>query len=531
MSEDERSEREPDELDRELRHHLPPDDPRRRLWDRAVTVFVPVAVALIVAFMLVAENRHVDQDLQLHAPSHARPGDRLPVRAILFDDIDRIEGPRLRSIPVDVKLARSAGPEERTLARARLRPTPLRQMEGGLLIPRDARGSYVLIARAVLPNGTQAVVHAPLRVRPDAPALRPTGRLAMPLQHYTQYAIQTTGQTPPDALEVRVTSGACVPELRCDLLVYVGEPAAAVEVERSRAVTPVARRPEDSGERTGVHAISVVTHGPEAQIDVVARRGGAEVARRPVRLPIALGSVALRADTIVDGEVVPHLRVEGASGRSGIIVDAYRDARWQQTATVPTRRAGSDGFDPPFEPLEPGVVWRIQARLDPFSSENAATRLIYVRPRGEGRERTLENVRAYARAHEIADGLLEAVAREPDLARAVAFILAPGELDLLPQPGAMSGHAQAIAGLEGGRSAVRIVAVLALIIAAIFVALIVARRGLDASAEARAVMVAAGDVSVLDERRKRRQTLTVLMISAAVLLAFLAAAAMVIARF
>jgi hypothetical protein len=241
--------------------------------------------------------------------------------------------------------------------------------------------------------------------------------------------------------------------------------------------------------------------------------------------------------SILDGEVVPHLRAEGARGRPGIIVDAYRDGFWQRTGTVRTRRAGSDGFDPPFEPLDlgedgGGAVWRIQARLDPFSSENAAARLLYVRPRGEPRGRTLSTIRTFARRSEIDDVHAAAVARdEPDLGLAVAFILAPGELDLMPQPMAMSGHAQAMAGVEGGRTWVRVLGVVGLIILAILVALVAARRGLDAAAQARALMAEAGDTTALDESRQRRMTLTVLMISAAVLLAFLAVAAMVISRF
>jgi len=374
-------------------------------------------------------------------------------------------------------------------------------------------------------------VEAPVTVSPDPEPAEPAGRLSLPLQRFRVFPVHAeAGAQPPSLLEPRVVGGACVPEVRCDLLVLVGEPAATVSVEPSGAVTP-----QDAGAEptSGLVHLPVVTHGPDAQVELVARRDGELVARRSVRLPVALASSKLAfggdgLDVVQRAPATPGLHVAGLEDERGVIVDAWRDGVWERTGSVPPGEV-ADGFPVPFEPLTPGL-WRIQARTDPFSADSAATRLLHVTEPGRSARASFDALVGRARS-EWQDPLADDVAAHvDDPEMGAAFLLAAPELDLIPQPIAVSGQLQQATGLDDRRVRIRWAGALAVLLAGIVVAVLVWRRGVRAGSQARAILTAAGDEEAQSERARRRGALTALAYAAAIALAFLAAAALILAR-
>ena len=77
-----------------------------------------------------------------------------------------------------------------------------------------------------------------LHVDHDARAARPRGREAGPLQHLSLGRVRTlTAGAPPDRLLARVVGGACIPETPCRVLVWMGAPAAALNVRGTGSAT------------------------------------------------------------------------------------------------------------------------------------------------------------------------------------------------------------------------------------------------------------------------------------------------------
>jgi hypothetical protein len=95
-------------------------------------------------------------------------------------------------------------------------------------------------------------------------------------------------------------------------------------------LTPSTAAAQPSAETTGVVPLSVVTHGPEAQLWLRADRAGVRVAHRSVRLPVALGAARLRvSDTLWRAPALPELALLGGEG--GCILDVFRDGAWLRT--------------------------------------------------------------------------------------------------------------------------------------------------------------------------------------------------------
>lgn len=504
--------------------------PPRSTADLLLFFIAPVAVGIVFLAVLLAERADPRGDLQLIAPAAARPGDSVALRAFHFRDSQRPEGPELLSAPGRLELRSDEG----VIAEARLEPSAALGLEAVLEVPEDAAGLLQLRAEAPLDHERISRVLTSLRVTEEPAPMQPRGRLAVPLQRYAAFPLRPEGEGPaPAHLMLRVIGGACVPEVRCDLLVLVGQPAAEVTIEPSAMVTPGA--PSPAGATAGIVHLPVVTHGPEAEIELVARRAGAVVARRAFRLPVALGSLALRlpgdtpfASALTEAPADLSLGFDGAEQGRPVIVDAFRHGVWARTGSIRAEAVRGEGVDLPFAPLGPGI-WRLQARTDPFSSDSAATRMVYVR---HGRESPADALTAVAReAGEVQDPLVEAVlALDGDPRAGAAFLFALQETDLVPQPLAMSGQMQAATGLDERRVTLRWVAALALVLAGLLVAVGVLRRGLAAGVQARGILAAAGDETALSDRTRRRMTLGVIAAVLAVVLTFVAAAALILAR-
>ncbi len=503
-----------------------------RIANLSIRVLLPAAAALTVVSVLVVEQIHIDHDLQLILPPSVQPGTRLPVRALLFGQLRSIKGPRLLTAPVRVALLNDKG---REVSAARLRPSYADTMEATLPVPRSLRGPATVRAVAALSDG-ELVGRAPLQVRVDAPKMRPTGRPLGALQGFSAGPIRPEPDSTvdaPSAMQVRIVGGACVPEQRCDILVLVGAPAAAIQAQSSAAVTPLGSGAKPSRETEGIVALSVVTHGPEAELQLQATRSGLLVARRSIRLPIALAATSLRLPgSIIAKAAQASFRLEDNDEGAACLLDAFYEDRWW-LANSHSDCASNPPL--PLHELRPGV-WRVQARRDPFSADTAGVRLFYLRRSGQSDADALRAVARYAIARDPLDSYARQVAARPavsaaqDLQTQAAFLLAEQERDLIPQPSPVTSHARTQARLQQQRIRLRRFSLAALALAGVCLGLLILRRGLRAASKARHIMAAAGDSSAQSRRMQLRMALSVLAAVAALALAFVAIAMYVIAR-
>ena len=482
-----------------------------------VRVIAPcVVAAALIAVVLAAGGTAVDHDLQLVAPVHARPGAPVAVRGLLLTGIRPPATPRPRETPVDVALIDDGG---RVLARAELRPASVLGSEGGLQVPEDATGPLFLRGVAPLDEDREARVVRRIRVSERPPPAERRGRLATSHQRFEPDVL--TGTSPPEPFDVRVVGGACVPEHRCVLSVWVGEPPAAVELEAPPNVERLSVSP--AGETSGPVQIALVVRGPEALVSLVARRGGAEVGRRGLRLPLALGAVAARVERpfVPMGERA-RLVVEQLDDPEALVVDAYRDGVWHHTASVAAEDVG-DGFEVPFD-LEPGL-WRLQVREDAFSSDHAATALVRVAVAGG-----LADPESWRGVElETADPLA-APLRSAGSQAALRHRHALDEIELRVLPRAVQGSVQQNLRLTGRVSPVRWGAAIAILVFGVLAAVVLYRRGQRAAREARMLLAAAGVQDAHDPARARRATLAVGLSALVLVLAFATAALWALTR-
>jgi hypothetical protein len=507
------------------------DAPQRepgRAAERVIQLLIPAVAALTLVSFLTAQSHRVDHDLHLIAPSTAAPGDIVPIRAHLFGDLDRPEGPRLLAREVTVELCNARGDR---LASTRLSPGHAGSLEGSLRVP--ARG-----AGGGAPAGWLLHAHAAVegrggdaekRIAAEPAALRPEPRALRALATFAPGPLRMEPGASPLHLDLAVGGGACAPEEPCELVVHTGASDVALVLAPSGAATPVTSARAEAG--SPLASLWIVTHGPEAEVTLDAQRDGARVARRSFRLPIALGSDALSPMTpLYHAPALPTVRLGGEPG--SCIVDAFRDGRWLRSASLPSCDAG----DPvPFVPLEAGL-WRLQVRRDPFDSGTAAVRALYVRAPGESDDDVLSTLARAAARVSPDDTLVRGVRAEPEaytgaLEPAARYLLALLERGVVAQPRPTSGHAAALAQLAAELARMRDLAVWALGLCGFLLVLLLVRRGLAGSGAAERVMQAAGSGDAPARRRRRlRALITVVAAAASLSLAFVAIAIYVIAR-
>ncbi len=484
----------------------------RRL-ERLVAVVAPVSIALVVGAVLASEQTGPSRELQLVAPVAARPGDRLALRANLLARVDEPDGPTLETAPVDVALRDARA---RTQARVRLAVSASRSMEGALRVPAGlAAGAYTLEAEA---RGVS--VRAPLRVAPDAASAPSLPREAALLALLAEGPLLREPGVEESALPpispLRVVGSACVPELPCRLLLEVGAPAVAVRLAATPSVEP---RGEGAAPAVppDVVALTAVVHGPEGETELQFFRGDTLLARRTLRLPVALGEVQL--------ELVPRahvgapltLQVRGAQRNRALIVDVFEDERWVFTRTFAGGALDTPRALPGFAFARTGPH-RVQVRADLFDSEHAASRFVYVTP-------TASEPPPSLRANGTPPPADRAAAE-----RRFAFEAALRDEARLPTPTPVSGREAAIARALARRARVRLVSAVALVALVGLLAVVLLRRGLEASREARALLREAGDTAAESAANRRRDTLTVVAVAALVAVVFLATLAFVLAR-
>jgi len=368
-------------------------------WLQIVMRLIAPAAAALALVSVITNDTRLDADLALVAPGRAEPGSEIPLRALIYSGLNKPEGPALIHAGTRVEL--KAG-DHKTLAQTVLRPGHGPSLEGALRIPSHASGALTLRAYAWAAN-ERVEVERPLIIgAPIAVARAP--RALGPLQQLAHGPIRTRpGAIAPSALTVRVAGGACVPEEPCELFVHIGTPAAVIEIAATPSITveqAPAREPS-----SGVVGLRIRTHGPEADLELRAigeraadaATGAASAviaASRAVRLPIALGADAMQLEhAVLSAPAVPKLAMLGSSA-SGI-ADVFADDRWRSSAT---QRAGV--LAPlRIAALEPGL-YRVQMRRDPFESESAAVRTLYVRRPGESDGAVLRELAQRVVAHE-----------------------------------------------------------------------------------------------------------------------------------
>ena len=486
----------------------------------------PVLAWFALGIVLFGSQRDTDYDLQLTAPEAAQPGDDLPMRGLLYENLRSIEGPRLSARPLDVQLEDRSGQ-----VRARGRLTPARgghaDIEGSLRIPAALHGDFRL--RAITQIDTVRVeVARPLAVGAAA-SYEVQGRPLRALQQFSEGPLQPeSGAVAPDLLRVRIAGGACVPEEECRIFVHVGSPAASVRIEGNSTVTPQAASTPVSDPSPGVRVLSVVTHGPEAQLWLRADRAGTQVAHRSVRLPIALGAAQLRLTAaVVTADERLSMHVLGGDG--GCIVDVFREGRWIRTSSAP-----SCAQPQPIAALPPGV-YRVQARRDPYASGTAGVALAYVLAPAETRGAALRELARRVAALDPTDRFAKSMVSADDSALQLdaagfGYLAAALEAGVIELPHAVSGYAATLERLARAQAQLRWLSILALVLGAISLALAVGRSGLKAVARADAILLDAGHSGPVRRRARARSMLSLALSVLSLMLVFVVLGAYVVAR-
>jgi hypothetical protein len=440
----------------------------------------PAFAALALLMVMAGDVADLNDDLHIFVPGElARSATQLPVRALRYTKLLDSQGPTLAAERIALQLRSSAGTRAGTLEPG---PDGLLGLETNVALPELLAGEWIELIATSSSARPPLTARASIHVQEALDVVRPLGRAARGLQQFSPGPVRTEpGALAPDALAVRVRGGACVPEQRCRIVVWVGAPAASIRVQSNSTLTPLSAAETHAAETSGVVAFDVVTHGPEAELWLVAERAGQPVARRAVRLPIAMGGLNVEANRLVV-EQTNELRVRSESVAQSCIVDAFRDGHWRATGTLRTCATLSAL---PFG-LDSGL-WRLQLRRDALSGEPVAVASFYRRSPGERDEQVAA---AWARAalqSEPDDRFVRGCAAQPALCvepSALEYLAATQEAGILPPPEAVTAYATRQQHAREQRARLRWLALCALGLGAIGLALSVSRSGLRAGVRA-----------------------------------------------
>jgi len=108
----------------------------RQLWLAVSRYAAPALAAIALVLVVAGDGPELDNDLHLIAPTIARPGSTLPIRALLYSQLRAVEGPVLAQQPIDVWLEAPGG---HVLARTRLMAAASgsHDLEGLLALPTE----------------------------------------------------------------------------------------------------------------------------------------------------------------------------------------------------------------------------------------------------------------------------------------------------------------------------------------------------------------------------------------------------------
>jgi hypothetical protein len=469
----------------------------------AIRFALPLALLAIGYAVLVSEQWSVSHELQLVAPEEVRPGDPIPVRAFVFGSVEHSEGGELVAAHVTVELRA----DSTALSRLSLRPSVQSTSEGNLPAVTDQRTLLQLVGVARNEEGEIiATAMRPLAITANARPLPLRGRIGLALQHLDlgPVMMEMAGDAAP-SFDVRVAGGTCVPEEPCELWIDAA-PADQVTIEDTPQASIVQRSSVDQGL---IHFV-IVPHGPEVAIELLASRLGQPMARRTVRLPIALATPWLSAPRMSRGFEI-DTEVHAPPGSDQLILDVFHDGSWIHTETTNPGRTLVSVPD-----SGPGL-YLLQVRADPYGGERVAARYVLVSPTA-----SFEHTRSWL------DQAGVHLADPPDTDP--RMLLAGAEEEVRTLPVAASGLDADRARVQERRHRLHVIAAVALGVGIFVFVLLLLRRGFGAAAEAQTVMQEAGDSEAKSRRNRLRMTLSVLAIVGGVALALLAGAAILLAR-
>ena len=441
----------------------------------------PLLVAIILAVLWIAGAPPPVPDLRFSAPVVARPGTTIGLRAWQLTE-DDAGYTAVASPPVVVELRNPAG---MPVARAELGESLVHGSEGQLPIPGGLNGTLSLLATAEI-DGKEVTVTRTLYVRESIESKLPSGRTVTSFQAYELGPIRVSNsRRVVERLDPRVEEGACVPELRCTLSVWVGGQDIRVRL-RSLAgvrVDPRAVRPSD-----GFARFPIVVSGNEGRIVVEALApDGALLAAREVRLPLVPGGIVARASA--KGERI-QVNWQQLGEPRAVLVDVFEGRRWVQALSL-------SPDDPHLAAPGPGV-WRLQIRADLFSDNTAGVSTFVVAdPTGPDRAHLAATAvlgDADRRGLDpLALAILDDALPEASVDDAIAALFAVPNFDVVAVGSGMSsqlGVDQALALQQERR---RWQAAAAILLIGLIVAAVLLRVELLARARARQLLDALGD--------------------------------------
>jgi hypothetical protein len=401
----------------------------------------------------------------------------------------------------------------------------LLDLEANLALPALRAGDWIQLHARANDDTPPLEVFAHVQVRDALDSQIPEGRAMRALQQFAPGPVQPEpAAIAPDALAVRVRGGACVPEEPCRLAVLVGSPQAALHVQTNSTLSASGDAVRGSQETHGVVILDVTTHGPEAEVWLIAERAGLRVARRAVRLPIAMGalSVAVSARVI---HAARELKLHSPAAAGGCIVDAYQNGHWRETGSLAVCDKPSAL---PF-PLESGL-WRLQLRRDAFSTDSAGVAGVYVRGADEPMEHVVSAWAVAALQLAPDDRFASQCLGHPELCtdtNALEYLAATADIGLLSLPRPVTSYTARLGRAREQATRMRWLALAALCLGAVGLVLSVGRSGVSAGVR----------VSLLfldDPRAARRARLRSLLLTGAsalsLLMVFVVLALYVLAR-
>jgi len=441
----------------------------------------PLLASLILAVLWIAGAPSPIPDLRFSAPVVARPGTTIGLRAWQLDEND--EGHTVvLSPPVVVELRNEAG---MPVAGTELAQSLVQGREGQLPIPSGLDGPLSLLATAQI-NGQEVSVRRTLHVRESIDSRLPSGRTVTSFQAYQLGPIRASNSEPAvELLDPRVEEGACVPELRCVLSVWVGQQDIRV---RLRSLAGVQVEPGSVEPSHGFTRFPIVVSGSEGRVDVEALDPtGALLAAREVRLPLVPGGIVARASAKGDRIQVDWQQL-GES--DAVLVDVFQGRRWVQALSLSPEH--------PYLAVPGPGVWRLQIRADLFSDNTAGvTSFVVADPAG------LDRAHAAARfvladadrqgLDPLALAILDGVLPEASVEDAIGALFAVPSFDVVAVGSGMSSRLGVDQALELEQERRRWQAAAAIFLIGLIVAAVLLRVELLASARARQLLDALGD--------------------------------------
>ncbi len=441
----------------------------------------PLLVAIILAVLWIVGAPPPVPDLRFSAPVVARPGTTIGLRAWQLTE-DDAGYTVVASPPVVVELRNAAG---MPVARAELGESFVHGREGRLPIPSEQSGTLSLLATAQI-DGKEVTVKRTLFVRESIESRLPSGRTVTAFQAYQLGPIRVAdSRRAVQLLDARVEEGACVPELRCSLSVWVGGQDIRLRLRSLAGVRVDSRvvRPSD-----GFARFPILVTGSEARIVVEALDpDGVLLAEREVRLPLVPGGIVARASAKGDRLQVDWQQL---GEPRAVLVDVFEGRRWVQALSLSP--------ETPYLAAPGPGVWRLQIRADLFSDNTAGVSTFVVAdPTGPDRAHLAATAVLGDADRRGLDPLALAILAEPlpeaSVDDAIAALFAVPNFDVVAVGSGMSSQLVVDQALALRQERRRWQAAAAIFLIGLIVAAVLLRVELLASARARQLLDALGD--------------------------------------